>query len=65
VPLSLPPERLNVVLPCYTVATLPDAASHKDWLVRVTDGNVGAPCVAFSDGKHWLRLVAGMPVAAS
>ena len=52
-----------MVLPCYTVETLPDATTHKDWLVRVTDGNVGAPCVAYSDGKHWLRLVAGLPVA--
>jgi hypothetical protein len=51
-----------MVLPCYTVATLPDADSHKDWLVRVTDGNFGAPCVAFSDGQHWMRLVAGTPV---
>lgn len=54
-----------MVLPCYTVETLPDATTHKDWLVRVTDGNVGAPCVAYSDGKHWLRLVAGLPVAAA
>jgi hypothetical protein len=51
-------------LPCYTVANLPDAVTHPDWIVRVTDGNVGAPCIAFSDGKHWVRLVAGLPVSA-
>lgn len=52
-------------LPCYTVATLPDAATHPDWIVRVTDGNVGSPCIAFSNGKDWVCLVAGMPVASS
>ena len=51
-------------LPCYTVANLPDAATHLDWIIRVTDGNVGAPCIAFSDGKYWVRLVAGLPVSA-
>jgi hypothetical protein len=55
-----------MVLPCYTVAELEKipADTHRNWIICVTDGNVGAPCVAWSDGKHWLRLVAGLPVAA-
>jgi hypothetical protein len=56
-----------MIPPCYTVAELAqiDPATHQNWIVAVSDGNVGAPCLAWSDGKHWLRLVAGLPVAAS
>ena len=52
-------------LPCYTVSTLPDAGTHPNWVVCVSDGNVGVPCIAFSNGKNWVCLVQGLPVASS
>jgi hypothetical protein len=50
-------------VPCYRVACLPDAALHPNWIIAVSDGNVGKPCLAWSDGKNWVRLVAGLPVS--
>lgn len=49
----------------YTVATLPDALTYTHALIYVSNGNAGAPCLAFSNGTNWLRLSTGAAVAAS
>lgn len=53
------------VLPSYTVATLPAAAAHAGGMVRVSDGDDGAACLAVSDGTAWRRVALGPAVAGS
>lgn len=43
-----------VVLPTYTVATLPSASDNPDGLVKCTD-EVGGTVPCFSDGTDWRR----------
>jgi hypothetical protein len=52
-------------LSSYTVATVPNAAAHTNRLIIVTNGNAGAPCLAYSNGTSWLRIVPGAAVAVS
>ena len=52
-------------LATYTVATLPAAATHTNRLIVVSNGNAGAPCLAWSNGTSWLRIVPGAAVATS
>lgn len=47
---SLPP-----VMPTYTVATLPSAATYARGLIYVSDETGGA-VIAFSDGSNWRRV---------
>lgn len=54
-----------MVMPRYTVANLPPAASSPDRLVVVTNGNAGVACLAWSTGTAWLRLVPGAAVSAT
>lgn len=55
-----------LTLSSYTVASLPAAATHKGRLVHVSNGNAGVnPCLAYSDGTSWLRIVFGAAVATS
>lgn len=54
-------ERLD----SYTVANKPTAASHTGKLIHVSDGDAGNPCLAYSNGTSWLRIVFGAAVAAS
>ena len=42
-------------LPSYTVATVPDAATHVRRLIYVSDETGGAT-IAFSDGTNWRRV---------
>lgn len=49
----------------YTVATVPPAASHKGRLIFVSNGAAGQPCLAYSNGTSWLRVVFGAAVATT
>lgn len=49
----------------YTVATVPAAATHKGRLIYVSDGAAGSPCLAYSNGTNWLRVVFGAAIATS
>ena len=49
----------------YTVAGVPAAADHKGRLIYVSNGNAGAPCLAYSNGTSWLRIALGTAVAAA
>ena len=53
------------VLPTYTVAGLPVAADNAGRIVRCSNGNAGAACLAVSNGTSWLRVVFGAAVAVS
>jgi len=52
-----------VVLPTYTVATLPDPAAGG--IIYVSNGAAGSPILAFSDGASWLRSDTAAAVAAA
>ncbi|MDK2957820.1 MAG: hypothetical protein PWQ57_3318 [Desulfovibrionales bacterium] len=54
-----------VILPSYTVATLPGAAEYNGSLVVCSNGAAGSPCLAYSDGENWLRLAFGAAVSAT
>ena len=45
----------SILLPQYTVSTVPNAADHTAGLVYVTDETGGA-VPAFSDGSDWRRV---------
>jgi|GEM_PF-3091177 len=53
-----------IQLTSYTVATLPDAALGIGKLIAVIDGDAGNPCLAYSNGTDWFRIVFGVAVAA-
>lgn len=52
-------------LEVYTVATVPTAASHTGKIIYVSNGAAGSPCLAYSNGTSWLRILLGVAVAAS
>jgi hypothetical protein len=52
-------------LDSYTVATVPAAADHTGMLIHVSNGAAGSPCLAYSNGTSWLRILLGTAVAAS
>lgn len=52
-------------LDSFAVAGLPAAAAHTGKLVYVSNGAAGSPCLAYSNGTSWLRVVLGAAVAAS
>ena len=49
----------------YTVATLPPAAGNLGRLISVSNGAAGQPCLAFSNGTAWVRVVLGAAVATT
>jgi hypothetical protein len=49
----------------YTVATLPPAAGNTGRLISVSNGAAGQPCLAFSNGTAWVRVLLGAAVATS
>ena len=49
----------------YTVATVPSAAAHRGRIIYVSNGAAGQPCLAYSNGTSWLRIVFGAAVATS
>jgi hypothetical protein len=54
-----------LALPTYTVAGVPPAASHAGRIIHVSNGNAGSPCLAYSNGTAWLRVLLGAAVASS
>jgi beta-xylosidase len=52
-------------LASYTVATLPSPAAHANRLIAVSNGNAGAPCLAYSNGTAWLRIIPGTAVSVT
>lgn len=55
----------TVTMSEYTVATVPAAATHKGRIIYVSNGAAGSPCLAYSNGTSWLRIVFGAAVAVS
>ena len=49
----------------YTVATLPPAAANTGRTVYVANGAAGQPCLAYSNGTSWLRILLGAAVATT
>jgi hypothetical protein len=49
-------ETQSAVVPTYTVATVPAAASHSGRIIIVSDGDFGNPCMAYSNGSVWLNM---------
>lgn len=56
---------IAVVLPTYTVATAPAAASYTGGMIYLSDGAGGNPTSAVSDGTNWLRSDTLATAAAS
>lgn len=54
-----------LALPSYAVAALPAAASNSGRIVHCTNGAAGSPCLAYSNGTSWLRVLLGAAVAIS
>ncbi len=52
-----------LVLPSYTVATLPDPVAGA--MIYVADGAAGDPVQAFCDGTYWLRCDTRAAVTAA
>jgi hypothetical protein len=57
-----------ITLPSYTVAGLAASlppALNTGKLVHCSNGATGSPCLAYSNGTNWLRVVFGAAVAAT
>jgi hypothetical protein len=52
-------------LPAATVATMPPAANHPGALMYCSNGAAGSPCLVYSNGTNWLRVLIGAAVATS
>lgn len=50
-------------LPSFAVADLPDAGDYEGVLVHCSNGAGGNPCLAYSDGTDWLRILIGVAVS--
>jgi hypothetical protein len=48
-----------------TVAALPAASANTGRLLYCTNGAAGSPCLAYSNGTSWLRVLLGAAVAVS
>lgn len=48
-----------------TVAALPAASQNTGRLIYVTNGAAGSPCLAYSNGTSWLRILLGAAVSAT
>ncbi len=54
-----------ITLDEFNVAGLPAAAAHKNKMVYGSNGAAGSPCLAYSNGTNWLRVLLGAAVATS
>ena len=54
----------SVQVPTYTVAAAPAATDLAGTVIYVSNGLVGAPCLAVSDGTNWISP-AGTTIAAA
>ena len=52
-----------VTLKSFDVAGVPSAAANAGRLTHVSDGATGSPCLAYSNGTNWLRVLLGAAVA--
>lgn len=53
-------------LPSYTVAGVPSAATlGAGTLIFVSNGNAGAPTIAYSTGSAWFNAVTGTAISAT
>ena len=57
-------EAVSPRLPSYTVAKLPPAGAFAGHIIYVSNGATGSPCLAYSNGTSWLRVLIGAAVAA-
>ena len=56
----------DIVVPTYTVANAPSAATAgAGTVIYVSNGAAGAAILAFSDGTNWKRSDTGGTIAAS
>ena len=58
-------EAINLNAGSYNVAGLPAAAANAGRLVYCSNGASGAPCLAYSNGTNWLRILIGAAVSAT
>lgn len=49
----------------YAVAGVPSAAGNPGRIIHVSNGAAGQPCLAYSNGTAWLRILMGVAVNAS
>jgi len=49
----------------FAVAGLPAASLHTGKMVYVSNGATGSPCLAYSNGTSWLRVLLGAAVSAT
>jgi hypothetical protein len=54
-----------VTMDSFTVAGVPSAATYAGKLIHVSNGAGGAPCLAYSNGTSWLRILMGVAVNAT
>jgi hypothetical protein len=54
-----------LALSTFTVANAPPAAENPGRMIYVSNGAAGQPCLAYSNGTSWLRILLGTAVAAS
>lgn len=47
----------------YSINQLPSAANHNQSIVYCSNGDAGSPCLAFSNGTNWLRILLGATVS--
>lgn len=52
-------------LPSFEVDDLPDAEDYEDVLVHCSNGAGGDPCLAYSNGTDWLRILIGAAVSTT
>lgn len=52
-------------IPTYTVANAPPPAGNANRLIAVSNGAGGQPCLAYSNGTAWVRVVFGAAINAT
>ena len=55
----------DLILPIFSVASLPDPSTRYMVTVGCTDGDSGSPCLAVSDGGSWKRISLGATVSST
>ena len=55
----------GLVLPAYTVATLPSTGIVSGQIVYCSDGNAGEETLVRYDGTNWVSLASGATAATS
>lgn len=55
---------VNVLTPtAFEVGKTPPASAYKGSIIYVSNGNVGQPTLAFSDGTNWKVLTIGSTIS--